>query len=153
MMRGCIGLTDITNLQQDVLNSNLLAQLAANATAGVGSDRDMERWHSKYTETLRAVGWRINNPTHVTDLFCSSSSHADFFCVERFAQIQVSSEFESASVLILNRASSYLDGPQLASFKATFQALAAQSNLPMLQIFERSSTAGKLANFQLGVVS
>lgn len=57
---------------RDVLNSTLLAQLAANKA--FSRDADCENWYKKYREVLESIGWVINNFS-----FTEFDSHGNSF--------------------------------------------------------------------------
>ena len=92
-----LGFTDTVNIQQkaDVLNSVLLAQLAANARHD--RHRDVMNWYGVYHATLLEVGWEApkfnfskHNPGHlrfnlrsgVTNLMRGSATEAEMVLLQ-----------------------------------------------------------------------
>ncbi|TFK81632.1 hypothetical protein K466DRAFT_331260 [Polyporus arcularius HHB13444] len=60
--RAIVWVGDLTDQQKsDVLESTLIAQLAADKQYSSDSEDDTLTWYKKYADTLGSVGWRTNN--------------------------------------------------------------------------------------------
>ena len=115
-------------LQQDVMNSALLAQLAANKAY----DRETQtvNWYDKYKEVLENVGWIIQD-------FSFSRQEAHGTTVEM-------------DKVVLDILAAAISGNELAVLKATIDALRnADPNSNQIKLFENHGSSGESGNFQM----
>ena len=54
-------LTVVDDSQQDVQDSTLLAQLAANYFVGGGPEKDVAKWYGKFSDVLMTLGWLLGD--------------------------------------------------------------------------------------------
>lgn len=118
--------------QADILNSTLLAQLAANHAHDRVSET--EQWYNKYVEVLENIGWVIS----------------DFkFAHQNLTGVTV--EMDKAALDILSAA---LTGNQLAVLTATLKALKdANPGKKSITLFDTNGSSQDGGNFQLGIAS
>jgi len=116
--------------RDDVLNSTLLAQLAADKQCD--READVMNWYKAYTTVLGKVGWTIEG----ANFSAYSSSSASF----------------SMDKAVLEIAGAALTGDEAAVVAATMDAL---GKLPStdgrLKLFDHSASNGKEGNFQICV--
>jgi len=119
-------------IMQDVLNSTLLAQLAANKAY----DRETETklWYYKYREVLENIGWVIQEFS-----FSNQSSSG------------VTVKLDKVALNILKAA---MSGNELLVLKATLDALEnADSGSKEVTLFDHNGSSGDGGNFQLSTAS
>lgn len=116
--------------QRDVLNSTLLAQLAANKR--FGREAKPVDWYRFYVDVLGKLGWSVPG----FDFQAYTSEKLSF----------------TADEVVLEIAAAELTGNELAIITATLDAL---KKLPKedgrLQLFDRSSRRERQGNFQISV--
>jgi hypothetical protein len=118
--------------KQDVLNSTLLAQLAANAK--YNREKETKEWYAWYREVLENVGWVIGKFTF-TDY---ESSGVEF----------------TADKVILKILEAIATGNDLAVVAATMEALNSLGDEdPAVKIFETSSHTANEGAFQIGAAA
>ncbi|MEM7036896.1 MAG: hypothetical protein AAF570_07955 [Bacteroidota bacterium] len=115
--------------QQDVLNSTLLAQLAANKK--YDREKQTVQWYQYYQQVLGNLGWVIQS-----------------FSFNSFNTGNLSFTVDKAILGILMAA---LSGNELAVLTSTIKALGNLSakNKRAIQIFENSGSQGAGGNFQM----
>jgi hypothetical protein len=116
---------------QDVLNSTLLAQLAANKQ--FDRERETEAWYGLYRDVLSNVGWV-----------------AQSFAFSRFNSADTTLRLDKVVISILR---AVLSGNELALLEDTLEALIAPQNEPQLDLFDSQSSQNEGGNFQLGTVT
>lgn len=117
--------------QEDVLNSTLLAQLAANKK--YDREKDTEKWYQFYREVLENVGWVIQK-----------------FDFQKYAPSGASFEMNKVVLEIL---AAIATQNQLAVVLATMQALKGLSDKDnRLVVFDRQSSSSSSGNFQVSTV-
>jgi hypothetical protein len=118
--------------RKDILNSSLLAQLAAKRTAPAGGS--VYQWYDKYFEVLTNIGWVLQQ--------------------SGFATYTESSKDLEAHKAVLDIAASLL-GPQTAAFeivKSTLTALERTAkDSPWITLFNRESQVANAARFQISL--
>jgi hypothetical protein len=121
-------------MQQDVLSSTLLAQLAAQKAAGGGPEQNPQVWYGKYREVLANVGWTIT----------------DF----QMGSLDVT-QYNNTSEVILELAKKYLDPEQYSLIEKTLSVITQPNNSRPYGIFNNSaiSASNKSAGFNFGAVS
>jgi hypothetical protein len=116
--------------RQDILNSSLLAQLAAKKIAPASGN--IYRWYDKYFDVLTNIGWVLQQ--------------------RGFAAYTERSKDFAAHEAILDIAASLL-GPQTAALeiiKATLAALEKmETDSPWITLFNRESQVANAARFQI----
>lgn len=114
--------------RQAVLNTTLLAQLAANAVAN--REKEIEKWYAKYHEVLENVGWNIDSFSfHTFD-----SQKANF----------------TVDSVILDLLAAIASGDDMAIIKEVIDALKKlDKDDSRLRLFSESSISEKLGNFQI----
>ena len=118
--------------QADVLNSTLLAQLAANKAHD--RENDTENWYKFYRNVLENVGWVLQEFTF--DKFTTSAGD---FTVDR---------------VVLDILAAIATGDELASVLATINALKSLSDGDdRLVLYESSSHSASKGNFQIAPAS
>ncbi|WP_284620749.1 hypothetical protein [Aquabacterium humicola] len=116
--------------RDDVLNSTLLAQLAADKQCD--READAMNWYKAYTTVLGKVGWTIEG----ANFSVYSSSSASF----------------TMDKAVLEIAGAALTGDEAAVVAATIDALGKlPTNDGRLQLFDHSASNGKEGNFQICV--
>lgn len=118
--------------QQDVLNSTLLAQLAANKAY----DRETAtvEWYMKYREVLENIGWNINS-----------------FNFNKYTSSGVTVQMDKEVLNILTAA---MSGNELAVLTATINALKnGDPNSKEVTLFDSNGSSGENGNFQLSTAS
>jgi hypothetical protein len=118
--------------QQDVLQSLLLAQLAANAKAD--RHKDPTTWYRAYQETLTPVGWVVEASTTMTRYQPPGT---------RFTVPMVITDLFKRKVL----------PEELALIAETLSAFKRDAGGPAQFVFECPSHAGGIGNFQVGLVT
>ncbi|KAL6304757.1 hypothetical protein BKA93DRAFT_262096 [Sparassis latifolia] len=113
--------------KEDVLNSTLLAQLAAN----VASPDDKTKWYKKYKEVLENLGWVISDFT--------------------FKELDNANSYGSVDQAILSILKGYLEGNALEVFKATIDAMKNPVNKGANNLFQTNAWKGQSADFLVGV--
>ncbi|KAI0325085.1 hypothetical protein GY45DRAFT_1375017 [Cubamyces sp. BRFM 1775] len=120
---------NVTQLMKaDVINSTLLAQLAANKKY----DRQANKlqWYGYYTQVLGQLGW----------------------VVQEFALTEVNvAAYSSMDQLILKYCGTFLAGDQLAQFTSMIDTLKDTKNTKAETIFNEQSKVSSSASFQLGL--
>lgn len=121
-------------MQQDVLNSTLLAQLAAQKAAGGGPEKNPEVWYAKYREVLGNVGWVIKQ----FDM----------------SKIDVA-QFNNASDVVLKLASDYLTDQEQKLLARSISVITEPRNSKPYGIFNNSAIAvtNDSAGFNIGAIS
>jgi hypothetical protein len=118
--------------QQDVLNSTLLAQLAANKA--FDREKQTEQWYGKYKEVLENIGWVIQN-----------------FSFNRQSSSGTTVQMDKVALDILAAA---MSGNELAVLTATIKALKdADPNSKEITLFDTNGSSGEGGNFQLSTAS
>ena len=118
--------------QQDVLNSTLLAQLAANKAHD--REKATEQWYTKYREVLENIGWIVQN-----------------FSFQRQNDSGTTVRLDKTALSIFAAAAS---GNELAVLTATLEALENQDpDSKAITLFDSSGSSGESGNFQLGTCS
>lgn len=118
--------------QQDVLNSTLLAQLAANAA--YDRERETEQWYTQYKEVLENVGWIIQS-----------------FSFQRQSDSGATVRLDKTALNIFAAAAS---GNELSVLTATLEALENQDpDSKTVELFDHGGSSGESGNFQLGTCS
>lgn len=118
--------------QEDVLNSTLLAQLAANKKY----DREIqtEQWYKFYREVLENVGWVVTN-----------------FGFQRYSESGVTLRLDKAALALISAIAS---GNELAVLTAAVKALEnAQSESKAVTLFDANGSTGENGNFQIASCS
>ncbi len=125
--------TGVPKLKQgDVLNSTLLAQLAANYA--YDRETQTEQWYQKYVEVLENVGWVITSFK---------------FAHQKFTGTTV--EMDKAALDILTAA---LSGNELVVLEATIKALKDSSEgSKAIKLFDSNGSSADGGNFQLATAS
>lgn len=114
--------------RSDVLNSTLLAQLAANKK--FDRERDTENWYKFYRNVLENIGWVIQDFA-----FTKFNTSAGDFTVDK---------------VILEILSAIATGNELTVVAATIEALRSLSNDDgRIVLFESSSHSSRTGNFQI----
>lgn len=116
--------------RQDIVNSALLAQLAANKA--VSDQTDVIAWHNQYFRVLGNIGWAIQE--------------------RNFETFSTASEGFEAHKAILDIAATLI-GPNVATIALIKSALDALRNLgsesPWITLFNRESKHSNTARFQV----
>ncbi|GBE89957.1 hypothetical protein SCP_1702830 [Sparassis crispa] len=115
--------------KEDVLNSTLLAQLAANTA----SPDDKTKWYKKYKEVLENVGWVVSDFT--------------------FKELDNANSYGSVDQAILAILKGYLEGNALEVFKATIDAMKNPVNSGANNLFQTNAWKGQSADFLVGVAT
>lgn len=118
--------------QADVLNSTLLAQLAANAAY----DRETatEQWYQKYREVLENIGWVITSFSFVT-----------------YNESGATLRMDKAALSVIAAIAS---GNELAALTAALKALEnADPSSKQVTLFDGNGSGGSNGNFQLASCS
>ncbi|KAL6304732.1 hypothetical protein BKA93DRAFT_825611 [Sparassis latifolia] len=113
--------------KEDVLNSTLLAQLAAN----MASPDDKTEWYKKYKEVLENLGWVVSDIT--------------------FKELDNANSYGSVDQAILAILKGYLEGNALEVFKATIDAMKNPVNKGANNLFQTNAWKGQSADFLVGV--
>lgn len=121
--------TGFPKLQKyDVLNSTLLAQLAANYA--FDRESETEDWYRKYTEVLENVGWVLQGFS-----FAKYNSASTTFTMDK---------------VVLNIIAAIATGGQLAVVSATLKALSeAGEDDKALTLLDTNGSSGPAGNFQI----
>jgi hypothetical protein len=118
--------------KNDVLNSSLLAQLAANKK--FDREKQTKEWYAFYRDILERVGWVLRG----FEFSKYESNGADF----------------TADKVILEILKALATGNDLAVVAATMEALNSLGNdSPTLKIFETSSHTASSGNFQVSIAT
>jgi hypothetical protein len=112
--------------QADVLNSTLLAQLAANKK--FNRESETEQWYGFYREVLENVGWVITS-----------------FAFQRYSEAAASLRMDKAALDII---AAIATGNELLVLKSALSALSG-SDGTTATIFDTSGSTGENGNFQL----
>lgn len=121
-----------TQQKQDVLNSTLLAQLAANHA--YDREKDTEQWYRKYSEVLQNIGW-------VTSAF-------------GFEHYKSSSDSLQMSKVALDIIGSIASGNELDVLETTLQALNhLDPGSDAFEVFGQNGSSSDGGNFQLGTAA
>ncbi|GBE89959.1 hypothetical protein SCP_1702850 [Sparassis crispa] len=115
--------------REDVLNSTLLAQLAANQAGG----DDKVEWYKKYKEVLENVGWVV-----------SSFSFSDVVNLNTYG---------SVDKVVIAMLDPDLSPKAREVVQATIDAMNLPVNASANAIFHENAWDGQTANFQIGVAS
>lgn len=119
--------------RQDLVNTVLLAQLAANKL--VPNATDVYRWYNTYFDVLTHVGWVVQDRGFAT----YSEASEDFEAHKAILQVAASLLGPSAAALVV--------------VKTTLDALASMSgDSPWITLFNRESQHANTARFQVSVV-
>ncbi|RFM26923.1 hypothetical protein [Deminuibacter soli] len=119
-------------IREDVLNSTLLAQLAANKA--YSDPADLVKWQKKFAEVLKNLGWIVEG----TEFQTFSSAH-DLVEVEQVIVDILTASFGAAIIPIITKTLDAIKG--LANTDGKIKA------------FERNTTAVSKGVFQLGVAT
>lgn len=113
--------------REDVLNSTLLAQLAANKK--FNRQEQIEEWYQFYVDVLSKLGWVIQN-----------------FSFEKYRASGQTMEISSA---ILEVIGAILSESELEALKVVIGSLKQSSNAPWWEVFSNSSTSSEKGNMQI----
>ncbi|KAJ8469593.1 hypothetical protein ONZ51_g8891 [Trametes cubensis] len=116
-------------MKDDVINSTLLAQLAANKKYDRQANK--AQWYGYYTQVLGQLGW----------------------VVQEFSLTEMNNvgAYPSMDQLILKYSATFLTGGQLGQFTSMINALKETKNKKAESILNAQSSYSKSANFQLGL--
>lgn len=118
--------------QDDVLNSTLLAQLAANKK--YDREKDTQNWYRFYTDTLGQVGWVIQNFS-----FMKYQASGSSFLVDK---------------VVLGILGAIASGNEIAIVQQTLNALKSLSNNDnRLVLFDTQSSSQSAGNFQISTAN
>ncbi|KAK7023659.1 hypothetical protein VNI00_016628 [Paramarasmius palmivorus] len=117
---------DLQN-QQDVMNSCLLAQLAANKQ--FNKETQTEDWYKYYANVLETVGWVVRTFS--------------------FDKVDNAEQSGTVDALVIDIMSNVLSGKDLDLLKRAIEALKNSDN--GLRIFNSLAKSGQQASFSLGV--
>ncbi|KAJ8469586.1 hypothetical protein ONZ51_g8885 [Trametes cubensis] len=117
----------------DVINSTLLAQLAADKKYPGRPMNKMKEWYDSYRDVLAQVGWAVQQ-FHMSEIGNSNS-------------------YGSVDKLVLELAAAYLTGGELALFTKMITALKDTKNSGAVKIFDSKAGYFNDASFQVGVAS
>ncbi|MBK8623025.1 MAG: hypothetical protein IPN79_15045 [Saprospiraceae bacterium] len=125
--------TGFPKLQKyDVLNSTLLAQLAANFA--FDRESETEDWYRKYTEVLENLGWVLQGFS-----FAKYNSASANFTMDK---------------VVLNVIAAIATGGQLAVVSATLKALSeAAGDDKALTLLDTNGSSGPAGNFQISAAT
>ncbi|GBE89958.1 hypothetical protein SCP_1702840 [Sparassis crispa] len=115
--------------KDDVLNSTLLAQLAANQAGG----DDKEKWYKKFKEVLENVGWVVESFS--------------------FAEIENVNTYGSVDKVVIAMLDPHLSPEAGTVVKATIDAMRRRVNASANVIFQENAWDGQTADFQVSVAS
>ncbi|KAL6304759.1 hypothetical protein BKA93DRAFT_825635 [Sparassis latifolia] len=115
--------------KDDVLDSTLLAQLAANQAGG----DDKDKWYKKFKEVLENIGWVVES-----------------FSFTEIVNVNTYGSVDKAVIAILDPRLSPEAGEVV---KATIYAMKRRVNAEANAIFQENAWDGQTANFQIGVAS
>ncbi|VDC02114.1 unnamed protein product [Peniophora sp. CBMAI 1063] len=117
-------------MKADVMNSVLLAQLAANAK--FNRQTQVDEWYDEYRKVLETVGW----------------------IVERFAldKINNTDDYGDVSALVLDIAKAILSPNELPLLVKTIDSLKSGANKDAYRLYNNSAKSAQSANFQVGTV-
>ncbi|KAF9473989.1 hypothetical protein BDN70DRAFT_346244 [Pholiota conissans] len=116
--------------KDDVMNSTLLAQLAANSKHN--RETEAKAWYGYYKYVLEHVGWVVS----------------DFnFAAKNLSDVDV-----AVNKVVIDFMEAYLDPTQLVAMKNLIESLRDEKE-PAAKIFSTASSDGKNANFQIGCCS
>jgi hypothetical protein len=121
--------------QSDVLNSTLLAQLAANKK--YDREKDTENWYKFYRSVLENVGWVVGSFEFQRYEASKASGTIDKIALELLAAIAVGNE-----IAVVNKT---LETAKSLANKA--------SNDGRIKLFESSTHSGSAGNFQIAAAS
>ena len=116
-------------LFQDVQNSCLLAQLAANKKVP-DSEKDLVAWYKAYKDVLANIGWRIT----------------DF----GFNKSETSSKSFTVKKAIIGFLETLVPGAELTGIKLAIDALSKAANGDALEVFKKTSKKEEHGKFQIG---
>ncbi|KAF8187743.1 hypothetical protein BJ912DRAFT_1143565 [Pholiota molesta] len=116
--------------KQDVMNSTLLAQLAASGK--YNRLTQTSQWYDEYKYILENVGWLVTS--------------------FKFDEHSLSNVAVSVDKIVLDFLTTFLDPTQLSLMARVLEALANSSD-PVVNIFTRSTADDHQSNFQLGTCS
>lgn len=118
--------------QRDVLNSTLLAQLAANKK--YDREKATEQWYGFYREVLENLGWVVGN-----------------FGFKRFEASGTSVRMDKAALEVIKAIAT---GNELLVLTSTLDALdKANPDSDQIRLFEGNSSSGEDGNFQLATAT
>ncbi|KAI0326057.1 hypothetical protein GY45DRAFT_1437960 [Cubamyces sp. BRFM 1775] len=120
-------------MKADVINSTLLAQLAADKKYPGRPMNKMKEWYDSYRDVLAKVGWNLQH-FHMTEMGNANS-------------------YGSVDKLLLQVAASYLSGNELALFTSMITALKDSKNSNAVKLFDSKAGYFNDASFQVGVAS
>ncbi|KAI0323761.1 hypothetical protein GY45DRAFT_531910 [Cubamyces sp. BRFM 1775] len=118
-------------LRSDVLNSTLLAQLAANKK--YDRQKQTTQWYDYYKDILENVGWVVQG--------FSLGAQSD------------ASTYGSVDKLLLKLAAAFLDPTELNLFQTMIDSLKEDKSSEQSKLFDSQAKNFNEANFQLGVAS
>ncbi|RPD52856.1 hypothetical protein L226DRAFT_576561 [Lentinus tigrinus ALCF2SS1-7] len=118
-------------MQADVVNSTLFAQLAANQS--YNRQTQFLDWYEYYRDILWNIGWDV----HKFNLVSAKDPNS----------------FGTVDNLVHQVAATYLSGQELALFQQMVDSLNAARNEAAESLFSSSSISFNKANFQIGVAS
>ncbi|KAL6304726.1 hypothetical protein BKA93DRAFT_928312 [Sparassis latifolia] len=127
LLQSSVGSLDPVH-KDDVLNSTLLAQLAANQAGG----DDKDKWYKKFKEVLENVGWVVQSFS--------------------FAEIENVNTYGSVDKVVIAILESDLSPEASKVVKATIDAMRRRLNASANAIFQENAWDGQ-ANFQVSVAS
>ena len=113
--------------RQDVLDSTLLAQLAADHA--YDRQKDTQDWYHKYVEVLSKVGWVIQS-----------------FEFQKYDQTGATLEISAAIILVIE---SLVNKEELAALKIALTALQSPKNKNWLTLFSQQSSSAEGGSFQM----
>ncbi|KAI0656463.1 hypothetical protein C8Q70DRAFT_1056690 [Cubamyces menziesii] len=118
-------------MRSDVLNSTLLAQLAANKK--YDRQKQTTEWYDYYKTVLETVGWVVEG--------FSLGAQSD------------ASSYGSVDKLLLKLAATYLTNAEFGLFETMIESLKDDKNGDQVKLFDSQAKSFNEANFQLGVAS
>ncbi|KAH9888071.1 hypothetical protein C8Q73DRAFT_794495 [Cubamyces lactineus] len=118
-------------MRADVLNSTLLAQLAANKQ--YDRQKQTAQWYDYYKTVLETVGWVA------TGFGLGAQSDAK--------------SYGSVDKLLLKLAATFLTAPEFELFQTMIDSLKDDKNDKQVKLFDSQAKSFNDANFQLGVAS
>ncbi|KAI0706874.1 hypothetical protein C8T65DRAFT_220266 [Cerioporus squamosus] len=117
--------------KSDVLNSTLLAQLAANKQHN--RQNDTKAWYDYYKYVLENIGWNVQSFS--------------------LAELSDANTYFSVDNLVFELAAAYLTGGELALFGTMIESLKQAKNEAATKVFDSSAKDLNKANFQIGIAS
>ncbi|KAL6304725.1 hypothetical protein BKA93DRAFT_825605 [Sparassis latifolia] len=128
LLQSSVGDLDPVN-REDVLNSTLLAQLAANKAGG----DDKVAWYKKYKEVLENLGWVVESFS--------------------FSDVVNLNTYGSVNKVVIAMLDPDLSPKAREVLQATIDAMNLPVNASANAIFQKNAWDGQTANLQIGVAS